>query len=51
MENVSVELYIISYTMLWIVMVFLYSLPLTILGKTYEGVKKIFNNDKWGWLF
>lgn len=51
MENVGIELYMIAYTFLGIMMIFLYSLPLTILWRTFEGVKKIFNNNKWWGLF
>lgn len=51
MENVSVELYIIGYTMIWIIMLFLYSLPLRLIARSYTWLKKIFNNNKWWWIF
>lgn len=47
MDNISIELYIIGYTFIGFIIVFLYSLPLRILGKTYKNIKSLFNN-KWG---
>lgn len=51
MENVNMELYIIWYTFIGLMMVYLLSLPLMILWKTYQWIKNIFNNKKWWWIF
>ena len=49
MDNISIELYMIWYTLIWIVLLFLYSLPIRILTKVIKGVKWVFNNknNKW----
>ena len=51
METISIELYIIGYTLIGIVLLWLYSWPLRIIGKAYKWVKKIFNNNRWWNIF
>ena len=47
MESVTVELYIIAYTLIGILLLWLYSLPLRIISRGYKGIKNIFNNNRW----
>ncbi len=49
MESLNIEIYIIWYTLIWIMVLWLYSLPLKLIWKSYTGIKKILNNNKsWG---
>lgn len=43
------EIYIIAYTFIWLMMIFLFSLPLKILGGTVRGMKKVINLKKIWW--
>lgn len=49
MESVSVELYIIGYTFIGIILLFLYTLPLRIVARAYKGMKWIITNWSKGW--
>jgi len=43
--EMTIEGYIIAYTLLGIVLMWLYSLPLKLISRTYKGIKSIFNNS------
>jgi len=49
MENITIELYIIAYTFIGVILLYMYSLPLRIIGRAYKWIKNLFtNNNKWG---
>lgn len=44
----NIELYIIGFTLLGIAFLWLYTLPLRLIAKSYKGMKNIINNkSKW----
>jgi len=51
MESINIELYIIWYTLVGVMVLYLYSLPLRLIWKSYKWIKKIFNNNKWWGIF
>lgn len=51
MESINIELYIIGYTLIWIMVLYLYSLPLRLIGKSLKWIRKIFNNKTWWKIF